>query len=97
MSAAIRQLTMAASPDHERSVHADEAASAGHQHRHWRRAVRIAGALARVLRPLRVERHVRPLHQRSMPHQRPAPHQQPQTPRRCHQNPSQPTQKLRSC
>ncbi len=54
MSAAIRQLTVATSPDHERSVHADEAARAGDQHRHGRRAVRVAGALARILRPLRV-------------------------------------------
>lgn len=71
----IIQLTVATSPDHERGVHADEAAGAGHQHRHRRRAVRVAGALARVLCPLRVKRHVRPLQQRS------APRQQPQAPR----------------
>ena len=71
---ATRQLTVAASPDHERGVHANEAAGAGHQHRHRWCALRVAGALARVLRPLRVQRHVRPLQQRL------APCQQPQAP-----------------
>jgi hypothetical protein len=64
MRTATRELTVATSPHHQRSVHADEAAGAGHQHRHGRRAVRVTGALARFLRPLRVKRHVRPLQKR---------------------------------